>query len=150
VSVTEDELARRAVDADLASGSYRAGEARGYWQTVRYDFPILVVKVFGARSDAPVAFDFWFELKGFKGAAPVARIWNAETDSTLPAAKRPQAPPRVAGAFKTWQHDTVYRPWERYAMAHGDWARKYPTLIWHSGRDLAFVLEDLHELLASV
>jgi len=78
-----------------------------------------------------------------------ARVWDLATNALLAADRRPRGSTRVAEAFKAWGGGTVYRPWDRLAGAHGDWATNYPTLAWNPKRDLTFVLEDLYGLLTS-
>src|SRR3546814_14482233 len=40
----------------------------------------------------------------------------------------------------------IYRPWQRGAAAHNDWANKRLDLAWHSRRDLTFIMEQLYAL----
>lgn len=139
-----------AVAADFASPRFQAGVIRSQWRVVSIEFPILIVAVAAIEPDGTRSeYSFRFELTGFPGTAPEVRIWDCWANAPLPQARRPPGSTRVIEAFKTWNHDTVYRPWERLSGAHGDWARNYPTLVWHPGRDLTFILEDLHGLLTS-
>lgn len=138
------------VAVDLSAARFQAGVARGQWRVISREFPLLFVAVAAIEPDGTASeYSFRLELTGFPGTAPEVRIWDCSAAGPLPQARRPRGSPRVIEAFKTWNHDTVYRPWERLSGAHGDWARNYPTLVWHPGRDLTFILEDLHGLLTS-
>lgn len=148
--MTPDEASAAAVAADLASASFLAGVVRGNWRRVRYDFPILTIAVAAVEPDGSCSeYAFRFELTGFRAVAPEARIWDLAADRLLPADRRPKGSPRVVEAFKCWGNETVYRPWDRCAGAHSDWAQRFPALRWHPKRDLTFVLEDLSGLLTS-
>lgn len=145
-----DELSRCAVEQDLASPRYRVGAASGRWRMVSGAFPIYVFAVAALRADGGASeYFFRFELSGFPATAPEVNILDPVTNTRLPLAQRPNGSPRVVAAFKEWGEQTVYRPWERKAGAHGDWRTAHPTLAWRSERDLAFILEDLHGLLTS-
>ena len=140
----------QAVRADLASPRFRGGVLRGYWQEVSYAFPILIGTVAAVEPDGKVSrYAFRFELSGFPATAPEAKIWDVTADSLLVLDRRPRGSSRVVEAFKDWGPHSVYRPWERHAGAHNNWNSTYRDLAWHAGRDLTFVLEDLHGLLTS-
>lgn len=141
----------KAVDIDIASVRFQTGVARKQWRVILYAFPVLIMVVAAIEPDGRKSeYYFRFELSGFKATAPEVMLWDLETNSFLPEGKRPKGSRRVMEAFKIWgEHKTVYRPWERTGMTHGNWATTHPELIWHSKRDLAFILEDLHGLLTS-
>jgi hypothetical protein len=142
--------AEQAVAADLVSARFRIGMKRGYWREVSYAFPILVISVAAVEPDGNSSeYFFRFELTEFPGTAPDVRIWDSETDALLTFDKRPRGSHRVTEAFKSWGNETVYRPWDRAAGAHGNWTTSYPDLAWNARRDLAFILEDLYGLLTS-
>jgi hypothetical protein len=135
---------------DVGSARFRAGVLRGYWYTVSYSFPVLLMYVASVAVDgASGGYTFRFELTGFPSIAPEVRIWDVAKGTPLAPQVRPGGSTRVAEAFKDWQHGSVYRPWERHAGAHNNWGSSYRDLAWHPARDLAFVLEDLHGLLTS-
>ena len=140
----------RAIAVDLNSARFRAGIRRGHWRSVSYTFPILVAAVVAIEPDGSRReYCFRFELTGFPGVAPEVRIWDLATSAMLAVDQRPKGSTRIAEAFKAWGGGTVYRPWDRLAGAHGNWATNYPTLAWNPKRDLTFVLEDLYGLLTS-
>jgi hypothetical protein len=148
--VTGVSPAEQAIRADLDSARFQAGVRRGQWRQVSYTFPVLIVAVTATEPDASSnEYCFRFELTGFPGVPPEARIWNPAANAMLENNKRPKGSARVTGAFKAWDKGTVYRPWDRLAGAHGNWTTAYPTLAWNPKRDLTFALEDLHGLLTS-
>ena len=144
-----------AVRADLDSARFRAGVLRGQWRLGRYDFPVIEVLVmalpgYQGRSE----FLFRFEVSNFPTQAPEVKIWDPMTGRVLALPLRPTGPAHVLDAFKDgWPGGatapSVYRPWERHALNHNNWTTTHPYLTWHAGRDLAFVLEDLHGLINS-
>jgi hypothetical protein len=141
-------LAANAVTVDLNSARFRAGVKQGRWHVVSQNFPLLYVAVSatepgGAKSE----YFFQFELTNFPGQAPEVYIWDVAENCLLPVAKRPKGPPRTVEAFKDWGSKTVYRPWERRAAAHNNWVSTYQKFLWHPKRDLAFAMEDLHDVL---
>ncbi len=139
-----------AVAVDISAARFQAGVARGQWRVIASEFPLLFVAIAAIEPDGATSeYSFRLELTDFPGAAAEVRIWDCSAAGPLPQERPPRGSPRGIEAFKTWGHDTVYRPWERLSGAHGDWARSYPTLAWHPGRDLTFILEDLHGLLTS-
>lgn len=150
MAVTVVSPAEQAIRADLDSARFRAGVRRGQWRQVSYAFPIIIVAVTATEPDGGSSeYFFKFEMTGFPGTAPEVRIWDLSTNTLLPIEKRPKGSGRVSEAFKAWGGGTVYRPWDRLAGAHGNWATAYPTLAWNPKRDLTFVMEDLHGLLTS-
>lgn len=123
---------------------------RRRWRTISYDFPILIVAVAAVEpAGITTEYAFKFELTGYPGTAPEVRVWDCKSNSLLAPEHRPKGSGRVQEAFKSWGNETVYRPWDRSAGAHNNWARDFPELAWHPSRDLAFALEDLHGLLTS-
>jgi hypothetical protein len=148
--VSADNPAEKAVEADIASARFRVGAIRGQWRKISLDFPVLIVAVQAIEPDGRSSeYFFRFELTGYPGMAPEVKIWDCNTATVLAPDKRPKGSSRVTEAFKSWGSETVYRPWDRYAGPHNNWTTSHPDLAWHSGRDLAFILEDLHGLLTS-
>ncbi len=148
--MTSENPAQTAVNADLGSARFRAGILRKQWRKVSYSFPVLIMGVTAVEPEGAASeYLFRFELSGFPGMAPAAQIWDTETNAVLAAGRRPKGPLRVVEAFKSWQSETVYRPWERTSRTHNNWAQSYPDLAWNPTRDLTFILEDLHGILTS-
>lgn len=143
----EDPAAQR-VAIELISQEFISGVEAGRWRLVNQAFPIVDIAISATEKDGkPSEYVFRFELTNHPAQAPMARIWDLETNQPLPAAKRPTGNGRVAKAFQSWGTDTVYRPWERYTGPHNNNAANLPHLAWRSDRNLLFVLEDLHGIL---
>ena len=140
--------AEAAVAIDLANARFRSGSRRGFWRLVEYSFPYLTMAVAATEPDESSSeYFFRFELSGYRGTAPEVRIWDQAHSTLLPFERRPKGPERVVHGFKQWGHETVYRPWDRLAGPHNNWPRDHQDLIWNASRDLAFILEDVHEIL---
>lgn len=143
-----DELAQQTVMKDLDSSAFQSGVMRGNWKVHTFQFPKLVIRVLGTEPDGSrKVYYFRYLLDDFPTKAPWVQIWNIETDQVLLATLRPQGNAQVARAFQSWSDDTVYRPWERKALAHGDWINKYAREAWRPGMTLTFTVEDLHGIL---
>jgi len=136
------------LNGDRAAPSYLAGIARGIWREVSLNFPILIVEIAATEPDGTAA---WYRMRieasGYPGHPPEVRIWDTAADRALPANLRPKGNSRVQTTFQQWGDDTAYRPWDRKASVHNNFREKHPQLAWHAGRDLAFILEDLHGIL---
>lgn len=144
------ELAAKAVAADLSSARFRAGERRGHWRKVSFEFPVLVMAIAAVELDGTASeYFFRFELTGFPAAAPEVKIWDPEAKTLLAGSRRPKGSHRVTEAFKSWGSETVYRPWDRCSGPHNNFATVHSELAWHAKRELTFILEDLHGLLTS-
>ena len=140
-----------ALTADIQSSRYRLGEKRGLWRLIDNAFPVLIVGIVGHNVQGMAKeWAFRLELSGFPSTAPEARIWDIERNATVAPNLRPTGNRRVIEAFKAWQGDTVYRPWERSSGPHFRTIGQ-PTgvtnLQWAPSKDLTFILEDIHELL---
>ena len=142
------DLAEAAVKADLASGNFTAGVVRGSWKLLSYEFPFFVIAVSATEPDQTLS-EYAFQYKGddFPTKAPMVQIWDVQNNCVLPLAKRPKGNARVVKAFQHWQHDTVYRPWERMSLDHGDWRTMYEHQAWRLTMTLTYTVEDLYALL---
>ncbi len=145
---------RRAVERHLQSARFLVGLARKWWRVLDFGFPELTMGVAhctaeGVRGESA----FRFELTNYPVSAPWVRIWDAANDCILSANSRPSWDARTREAFKVWSSgqgiESVYRPWDRYGLAHNNWATHHPALAWNSSRELSFALEDLHAILNS-
>jgi hypothetical protein len=140
-----------AVRADLSTPRFLAGVARGYWRIESFLFPTLLVAITAAPIEGgPKEYGFRFELSNFPNSAPEGRIWDLTADTLLEVGARPRGSPRVELAFQAWGQGTVYRPWDRHAGAHNNWAIAHREMIWNASRNLTFIMEDLHGLLTSL
>lgn len=139
------------VEAELASPSYRVGEALGKWERVEFSFPILVIKFRATDSDGSLIFyNVRFEMSGFPALEPEAQLWDTEAKCSLDNSKRPKGNERVTDAFKAWSENGVihiYRPWERAASKHSGFKERFPELAWNPKKPLTFILEDISGLL---
>ena len=144
-----------ALAADLRSPCFRLGERRGLWRVIDNAFPVVLVGVAGYDAAGnPNEWTFRLELTGYPAAAPEARIWDIERNAVLAANLRPTGNRRLTEAFKHWGSDTVYRPWERSSGPHfmcggSPQPASISNLYWGPSKDLAFILEDMHEVLNS-
>ena len=138
-----------AIDADLASKDFKVGAARGMWRLVEEKFPFYLFAVIEHGSDGQDREHYFrFELNGYPAVAPWAQIWDFARGMELPAPERPRRTGVQRDCFKQWTNpNAVYRPWDRYSGAHGDWNTKYPELAWNPSRTLSFALNDLYQIL---
>lgn len=141
-----------AVRADLESARFRGGVLRGQWRLDRYEFPVIEIAVMAVPGNQRCSeFTFRFEVSNFPTQAPEVKIWDPAKRQPLALAERPKGSARVTDAFKDgWPGEgapSVYRPWERHGVTHSNWIATHPHLTWHAGRDISFVLEDLHALI---
>ncbi len=148
--MTADEVAAKAAAADLHSARFRAGEMRGHWRKISFEFPLLVVAVTAVEPNGTTSeYFFRFDLTRFPAIAPEVKIWDTGAGRLLPGDRRPKGSRRITEAFKSWGGESVYRPWDRNSGAHNNFAVVHSELAWHSERDLTFILQDLHDLLTS-
>lgn len=148
--MTTTDLAKQAADTDLTSPRFRRGEVSKYWRKISFDFPILVMAISGIDTGGNCCeYFFRFELTGFPGTAPEAKIWDISANAPLATDLRPKGSERVVKAFQDWGEKSVYRPWDRHSGNHNNFSTNFPDLAWHSKRDLTFILEDIHGLLTS-
>ena len=142
----------RALRAHLDSARFQAGLEAGRWRLISLVWPIAIVGVSAAqREDAPSEFAIRFELAGYPNTTPTGGLWDVDSDVSLAPEVRPKGE-RVAMMFRSdgWAGGAtaMYAPWDRIALeTHANWAQEAPRLAWHSGRDLTFILDNLHEVL---
>lgn len=142
----------RALRVHLDSGRFQAGVEAGRWRLICLAWPVAIVGVSAApREGAPTEFAIRFELGGYPNTTPTGGIWDVEDDVSLAADRRPKGE-RAATLFRTdgWAGGAtaMYAPWDRIALeTHVNWAQKAPRLAWHAGRDLTFILDNVHEVL---
>jgi len=145
----------RALRDHVGGGGFRAGVTAGRWRLVDLTWPFVTVAIAAAeRPNSPVEFAVRFECGGYPHTAPTGGIWDLETNTSLPAGRRPKGE-RAAQLFRTdgWAGGStaMYAAWDRVGLqAHQEWATKYPLLAWNPTRDLTFVLDNVHEELNSI
>jgi hypothetical protein len=141
----------RAVREHLRAARFQAGVDARYWRLVaEVAWPHALIAVSAAaRPGAPSEFLLFFELNGYPLSAPTAGPWDADTNALLDAARRPKGE-RAGHVFRAdWENGrALYAPWDRVALeGHPGWAAQYPRFAWNAKRDLAFYLENVHEIL---
>ena len=140
------------LEAHLRKTSFLVGVEEGRWRVLRYEWPYLVVRAFGRGPLGTVhAMDFRLECLGYSAIGPFAETWDDAAGVRPPCPGDGAAPPSIVDALKQWNetgtgYGGIYRPWQRGAAAHNDWANKRPDLAWHSRRDLTFIMEQLYAL----
>ena len=141
-------------EAHLRKTSFRIGVEEGRWQILRYAFPTLEVRVVGCDISGGVAtMDFQLLCDGFPATGPFVQHWDSVKQCRPEPPSGDSAPPSIVDALKTWQeypprYGGIYRPWQREAALHNQWAQKRPDLAWHRARDLTFIMEQLYALVS--
>jgi hypothetical protein len=153
-----------AIEEDLLSAAFRMGMRTGTWGVssgaqapdgIAYPKVYLWVAA-AARTAAPSAFHFAFDVAGYRGVAPTGFPWNAEGWRQLELSKYPKGKPssRVAMVFRNdaWAQssNSLYHPYDRTAsQSHPGWATQLPGLVWTPTHTIVDLLSDLHHLLNS-
>ena len=140
----------RALRAHLRSARFQSGTDSGRWRLVSFEWPVGVFAVAAAeRAGAPSEFALRVDFAGYPQRAPTATPWSLDLGEPLAQGGRPKGE-RVSQVFRCDWNDgrALYAPWDRAGLeAHADWAEKHKTSAWHPGRDVAFFLGCVHELL---
>lgn len=140
----------RALRAALDAAAFRSGVDGGRWRLVDLNWPIGVFAVSAAeRPNSPSEYGLRIDLTRYPQDAPTAAPWDLGLNAPLAADGRPKGA-RADHVFRTdWEHgEALYAPWDRKGLnAHSEWAQNHPADAWHSGRDVAFFLSRVHELL---
>ena len=147
-SMSPDE---RVFRAHLTSTRFHEGVERCRWRIVgEVSWPIVQVAVAAApRDNAPSEYVLRFDLAGYPDSAPTAMPWNPATGDVLEATARPKGS-RVGHVFRTdWEYGrALYAPFDRVALSsHPNWRTTHPRRVWDSSKDLAWILQILHEML---
>ncbi len=136
----------------ISGARFQNGVERGRWRLVGdIEWPIVLLAVSaGSRDNAPEEFFLRFDLTGYPASAPTAMPWNPKRGTVLDADKRPKGD-RVGHVFRSdWEEGrALYAPFDRVALDryHPDWRKQYPRQAWNAERDLAWVLQTLHQML---
>ena len=142
----------RALRQHLHGARFQAGLQARKWRLVSLEWPVAIIAVAATlRIGAPSEFAIRFHLGGYPDAAPTGSLWDVAASTHLLAAVRPKGD-RVAIIFRCdgWLGGclAMYAAWDRVGLqAHPEWAQRYPRTAWHAKRDLAFILENVHEML---
>jgi hypothetical protein len=140
----------RALRDHLRGGRFLSGVADGRWRLISVECPIVTVAISTAvRENSPTEFVLRLDVDGYPNAAPTGGLWDIDADISLPAERRPRGE-RVAHVFRTdgWTGGAtaMYAPWDRIALGSHQWAGAYPHQEWNPGRDLSFILANVHEM----
>lgn len=140
---------RRTLEAQMRKAGFQVGIEEGRWEVCAYEFPYLVIEARARTVDGSACvMHFRLECHGFPAIGPFVERWDL-TEGSRPGAPDSQTfAPSLVDAFKEWNesgpgYGGIYRPWQRGAAAHNNWARLRPDLAWHSKRDLTFIMEQL-------
>jgi hypothetical protein len=140
---------RRSLETQLEKVSFLIGVEEGRWKVCAYEFPHLVVEARAqTASGTKCAMHFRLECSGYPAIGPFVERWDIKTASRPAAPDVNAAPPSLVDAFKEWHeagtiYGGIYRPWQRGAAPHNNWARQRPDLAWHPARPLTFIMEQL-------
>lgn len=143
---------QRALLACLESPRFRSGVDSGKWRVVAIEWPYVYLAVSAApRGGAHIEYGLRAELTGYPQQPPACTAWSLEHNRQLTPDERPKGE-RAGDVFKhSWKEgEALYAPWDRSCARYSDWATKHPALAWHAGRDLTFVLRQVHDLLNDV
>ena len=148
VSMPPDE---RVLRQHVASARFQEGVDRGRWQIVGdIAWPVVMIALkAGPRDSAPSEYLLRFDLAGYPESAPTATPWNPTTGDVLESGLRPKGE-RVGHVFRTdWEGGrALYAPFDRVALnGHSSWKTQHPQRVWDSSKDLAWLLQILHEML---
>lgn len=141
----------RALRGHIAGPRFIDGVERGKWRVVGdIEWPYVLVAVTAAtRVNAPREYFLRVDAAGYPSSAPTLTPWDPETRDVLAADSRPKGE-RAGAIFRSdWADgEALYAPFDRVALGgHSGWRQKHPRHTWHAGRDLAWVLQYLHDLL---
>lgn len=153
---TADSPAQRTLEAQLESGRFICGAEEGRWKVLQYDFPHLYVRLVATDPEAglEVAQDFHLVCDGYPVPGPYVERWDFEKGCRPAPPGAGSGSPAFVDALKDWGGNDpsgpggIYRAWQRGAATHGDWANKRPDQAWNATRDLAFLMERMHEVVA--
>jgi hypothetical protein len=138
----------RALEADLASGRFKAGVARGRWRLVSLDWPHAYIEVYDREGKAVC---IRFDCSGYPVRAPQGAPWDYQAQQPLAPRLWPKGG-RVSQVFNPgWKAGTaLYIPCDREAIVgHANWHTEHPHLIWNPTRGLLQYVEAIHEVLQS-
>lgn len=134
----------------LASARFQQGVDAGRWRVIDEAWPIVTIGVSASgRSGGAREYALRIDLTHYPHQAPTFEPWHPGDRRRLTATERPKGT-RAAAIFRTdWEGGrALYAPYDRIALAsHRNWADAYPRSVWRPTRDLAFVLDELWEVL---
>lgn len=138
------------VRAALGSARFQSGVDSGRWRLISFQWPIGVFAVSAAPRDrSPAEYGLRIDFVGYPQQAPAAEPWDLNLNERLAPDERPKGE-RAGPAFRSdWKKGgALYVPWDRTPLAdHTDWVTEHKSSAWHPGRDVAFFLRCVHDLL---
>jgi hypothetical protein len=141
--------------AHLRSARFQAGVEESRWAVLLDAFPALVVRVTGQdwTGGTTVSMDFQLLCDKFPALAPFVQRWDFATGTRPTPPSAEEGPPGVVDAFKQWNdpplsYGGIYRPWQRHAAVHNNWAVLRPDEAWRRDRHLTFIMEKLYALVS--
>ncbi|MGD9715167.1 MAG: hypothetical protein AB7V46_24395 [Thermomicrobiales bacterium] len=140
------------LEAHLRKTSFCAGTEEGRWAVLRYEFPLFEVRVFGrSLLGGTCPMEFQLRCDGFPAIGPFVQHWDLALGARPAPLGADKAAPSIVDALKEWHehgniYGGIYRPWQRGAAGHNNWARLRPDLAWHPRRELTFIMEQLYAL----
>lgn len=145
---------QRTLESHLLAVRFLAGVEEGRWKVLKSDFPHLYVRVQSIDPETQVSAknDFHLLCDGYPLPGPFVERWDFEQGGRPPAPPSGTCSPGYCDALKDWDHENshggIYRAWQRCAALHNDWANKRSDEAWHQKREIAFIMERLHDLVA--
>ena len=137
-------LDETALNASIASSSFRIGVARSKWRHVKTDFPHVYFQIaLPKNKPGPEWVLIRVKCDGFPAIAPTAQLWDARTNAALPDNLRPFGATGLLIQFSAWGA-CLYHPIDRVARDH--WPGKFQELVWLPGSSIAAFLEVVHDL----
>jgi len=139
----------KALRADLESGRFLAGEAKGRWRLASIRWPNVQI---GITAKDEREFVLRFNCAGYPQNPPTARLWDARRNAELKFSEWPHGGGRVSGVFNpNWKSGAaLYLPCDRAAIeGHDNWRQDHPAKIWNPTRGITQYVEIVHELLQS-
>ena len=139
----------KALQADLESGRFLAGETRRRWRLISLQWPMVQIAVV-ARDEHEYVLRF--DCSGYPQNPPTARLWDSVRNVPLEVALWPKGGGRIAAVFRSdWKGGVaLYLPCDRTAIeGHDGWRTEHPSKIWNPSRGITQYLEIVHELLQS-
>jgi len=147
---------QRKLEADLADGPFKMGEANKKWGLLEdlektWPYALFWVKA-GQRQYAPDCFLLNLHVENYPSAGPSGGFWDTESGDVLAAEKWPKGTGQVAAVFRHgWQNGKMlYHPLDGGTLSsHSDWPEKHPSDIWTSEKIVVDYLEMVFSLLHS-
>lgn len=135
-----------ALQTDISSARFLAGEDRGRWQLIEIQWPYLFIDLIAKDSRK---FTLRLNCTGYRQTPPTGSFWDRATGTWLAQTRWPRGG-RINEVLRAeWKNGTaLYLPCDREGIAgHDNWHGQYPSLIWKPERGITQYLEIVHELL---